>query len=143
MSGGLRGQTTLDFAIGMGVFLLAVGAVFAVIPALVGPSVGHQVAESTAVDRAADELVRDELAGPSHPYVLNVTATKSFFDGTTANARHRLAFDDRVGLNVTLSNATSRRSVGPATPNRTDSVYTAWRVVTVGGERHDLRVRIW
>lgn len=139
----MRAQTTLDFVTGIVVFVLAVGAVFALVPSLVGPATGQDVSEAVVVDRAADELARDILAEPGRPYVLDGAAVAAFFDDSPATVRDRLAIDDRVHVNVVLTNATDTRSVGPTPPDSTNSVYTARRVVTVGDTNGDLRVRVW
>jgi hypothetical protein len=138
-----RAQTTLDFALGTIVFLLAAGAVLTAVPSLVDPAVGRDPAAAVIADRAADRLTHDVLARPDRPYVLNRSATATFFDGSAATARDRLAVSAGVGLNVTLTNATTQLSVGPAPPERTDSVYPARRIVTVGGEHRQLRVSVW
>ena len=55
-----RGQTTQDFAVGIGIFLLAVAFVFSFFPTVVTPfdsSVGD--AETTQADRIADRIVYD------------------------------------------------------------------------------------
>jgi hypothetical protein len=139
----MRAQTTVDFALGTVVFLLAAGAVLAAVPSLVGPAVEGSSAEMVVADRSADRLARDLLAAPERPYVLNESATESFFEGSTATARDRLAVADGVGLNVTLPNETGQRSVGPAPPEETNSVYQARRVVTLDGEHRALRVSVW
>ncbi|SEV97190.1 DUF7287 family protein [Natrinema salifodinae] len=55
-----RGQTTQDFAVGIGVFLLAIAFVFSFLPSLITPfdsSVGG--AETAQADRIADRVVHD------------------------------------------------------------------------------------
>ncbi|WP_226006148.1 DUF7287 family protein [Natrinema salinisoli] len=57
---GDRGQTTQDFAVGIGVFLLAIAFVFSFLPSVVTPydsSVGG--AETAQADRIADLIVHD------------------------------------------------------------------------------------
>ncbi|MDF9746367.1 DUF7287 family protein [Natrinema salsiterrestre] len=55
-----RGQTTQDFAVGIGVFLLAIAFVFSFLPSVITPydsSVGG--AETAQADRIADLIVHD------------------------------------------------------------------------------------
>lgn len=59
-----RGQTTQDFAIGIGVFLLAIAFVFSFLPSVVTPfdsSVGG--AETAQADRIADRIVHNVSTG--------------------------------------------------------------------------------
>lgn len=59
-----RGQTTQDFAIGIGVFLLSIAFVFSYIPSLTTPFDSPAGgAETAQADRIADRLVHDLSAG--------------------------------------------------------------------------------
>lgn len=61
-----RGQTTQDFAIGIGVFILAVAFVFSFLPSIVTPydsSVGG--AETAQADRIADRVMQNLSTGES------------------------------------------------------------------------------
>ncbi|GGL58719.1 DUF7287 family protein [Halocalculus aciditolerans] len=137
-----RAQTTLDFAIGISVFLVAIALIFTFTPTLFTPFTGGGSAETVAADRAADQLAMETLADPDHPYLLDESATQSFFSGSAANARTVLAVDR--GLNVTLARASGPliASVGPK-PSNTASVAVAVRVVSYDGKRADLEVRVW
>jgi hypothetical protein len=118
-----RAQTTLDFAIAMGVFLLAVAFVFTFIPSLTAPFIDGNQEQSAIADRVASHLVEGSLADPDEPYVLDVTCTTGFFNATNGTATDHCGytndttdFQDRIGVtprthvNVTLVrvNATSR-----------------------------------
>lgn len=74
-----RGQTTLDFAIGVSVFLLAVAFVFSFVPGMVQPFTNSGQEEMVASNRMADRLAMDALAG-DEPYVLDRACTVAFFD---------------------------------------------------------------
>jgi hypothetical protein len=54
-----RGQTTQDFVVGIGIFLLAVAAVFAVIPYVATPADPVGDGEREQADRIADRLVAE------------------------------------------------------------------------------------
>lgn len=59
-----RAQTTQDFAVGIGIFLLAIAFVFTFLPSVVTPfdsSVGG--AETAQADRIADRIVNDTATG--------------------------------------------------------------------------------
>ena len=105
-----RAQTTIDFAIGMSLFLLAVAFVFTIVPGTLEPLVGSAQEETVAVDRAASQLAEGTLGDPSTPYVLDVGCTTYFFGGPTesdcrfdgATLHDRLGLRDGIGVNVQL-----------------------------------------
>ncbi|MWG33360.1 DUF7287 family protein [Halomarina oriensis] len=78
-----RGQTTLDFAIGVSVFLLAVAFVFSFVPGMVQPFADSGQEQMSASNRLADRLATDVLTD-DEAYVLDSTCTDVFFDETTA-----------------------------------------------------------
>ena len=62
-----RAQTTQDFAVGIGIFILAVAFVFAFLPSMLTPydsSVGG--AETAQADRIADRIVADASSGTAN-----------------------------------------------------------------------------
>ena len=72
-----RAQTTQDFAVGIGVFILAIAFVFAFLPSMLTPydgSVGG--AETAQADRIADRIVADASSGTANE--LNSTAFDPF-----------------------------------------------------------------
>lgn len=141
-----RAQTALDFLIGVSVFLLVVSVTFTMVPGIIEPFTGGRDASALVADRAANQLGQDVLAKEESPYVLNETAVDRFFNSSRTNesdVKRTLALGDVVSINVTLTNATATRAVGETPPNGTTNVYAAWRVVSIDGERADLRVRVW
>lgn len=105
-----RGQTTLDFAVGFGVFLVALAFVVAFVPGMLDPFVGGTQAETPAANRVADDLAQRLLGDVDQPYALDTDCTRAFF---TAGAPAECSFDgatlqERVGVvdyasvNVTL-----------------------------------------
>lgn len=137
-----RGQTTLDFLVGVSVFLVTVGLVLTFIPGMLDPFAGDREVNALAADRATTELTSEVLGHPRDPYATNATRASEFFDPAT-DVNDRLGLDDSVAVNVTLTTETNRWTTGPTPPDRTDSVIAAWRVVDVNGEPADLRVRVW
>lgn len=110
-----RAQTTLDFAIAMGVFLLAVAFVFTFIPSLTSPFIDGNQEQSAIADRVASNLVEGSLADPNEPYILNTTCTTGFFgqdDSAAVNGcgydtdngayRHRIGVSERPKINISL-----------------------------------------
>lgn len=95
-----RGQTTLDFAIGMSIFLLALTFVLVFVPGMLEPFSGGAQAETPAVNRVADDLTQRTLSNASHPYVLDAECTEELFTaGVPAECRYDgTTLADRVGI---------------------------------------------
>lgn len=80
---GDRGQTTLDFAVGAGVFLLAIAGVIVGMSAFFDPFIGVQSQTLTVADGSAAQLAEGMLAvDGAEPGVLSGPCTVAFF---TAN----------------------------------------------------------
>ncbi|MFC4543708.1 hypothetical protein ACFO5R_17415 [Halosolutus amylolyticus] len=103
-----RGQTTQDFAVGIGVFILAVAFVFSYVPSLVTPydsSVGG--AETAQADRIADRIV-ENTTDSSTPNELNGSLYQERFadvpENLTAVLGLRASDDDDVfdRVNITI-----------------------------------------
>ncbi|GGN96754.1 DUF7287 family protein [Haloarcula pellucida] len=87
----MRGQTTLDFAIGMSLFLAVLIFVFLFIPGLLSPFTAGAQDETVTTNRVADQLTKSTLGGPDQPYTIDRFCTVEFFDG---NGPGRCVFDD-------------------------------------------------
>ena len=157
-----RAQTTIDFVIGISLFLIVTAFVIAFIPTIFTPF------ESTegpgTADRIATSLATDRLGDPANPYTLNQRCTNAFFEqlnggdpgpaeclyNTTANTTAELfRLDATRNLNVTIRYANGsivdtgvRFAAGP-TPPDTTSVSSATRAVSLSGETRRLLVRTW
>lgn len=116
-----RAQTTIDFMIGAGVFLLVVAFVLGVIPGMIDPFSDSQ--ETTLVaDRLATQVSEGMLAEPNRPTVLNQTCVNAFFgvgsasggdcpvpfDEEVTDLNTRLGVQDRQSINITI-----KRDVSP------------------------------
>lgn len=101
-----RGQTTLDFAVGMSLFAAVVLFVFLFVPGILAPfTVGAQD-ETVTTNRVADGLTQNALGSPGRPNDLEVHCTLIFFE----NARKGQSAD-ACGFEGT--NLTSFVGVGP------------------------------
>lgn len=138
-----RGQTTFDFAVGMTLFLLVVGFVFTIAPGMFEPHDQGESRDALVADGAATRLVSTVLTDPDRRYFLDASAVDDYFNDTgVAAAADRVGVPDGYELYVTLN--ASGRSVALGSPPPSDaSVTAAWRVVEWGGDRADLRVRVW
>lgn len=119
-----RGQTTLDFAIGISIFLAVVMFIFLFVPGIVAPfTIGAQD-ETVTVNRVADGLTQGQLGSTKRPGVLQTECTKDFFehadDGTDitqcgenrANLAAFVGIKDRQNANVTIQGNTSAADAG-------------------------------
>lgn len=105
-----RGQTTLDFTIGMTVFLIVLIAVLMFIPGTLSPFTQGSQDDIVSVNRIADGLSEGLLGDPATPHVLNTTCTVAFFDdrdesycrysGSSLNERVGLVPRHRVNVTV-------------------------------------------
>ncbi|SEO35522.1 hypothetical protein SAMN04487948_10231 [Halogranum amylolyticum] len=104
-----RAQTTIDFAIGAGVFLLAVAFVVAFIPGMLDPYEGIQ-RETVTADRVATQLSTDLLGDPNEPYTLDTDCTVAFFGDTSpttcrftgSDLTERISVGDTQSVDVML-----------------------------------------
>ena len=111
-----RAQTTLDFAIAMGVFLVTVAFVFTFIPSLTAPFVDGDQDKSVTADRVASHLAEGGLGDPAEPFVVDDSCAEVFFDESTVdgdipstcgfsgdNLSERVGVNtDRLQVNVTI-----------------------------------------
>jgi hypothetical protein len=81
----MRGQTQLDFAIGVSIFLIVVASVLSFVPAMLEPFESSTQQETSAANRVADQLVGGTLGDAGEPYVLDRECTIVFFEDTPDN----------------------------------------------------------
>lgn len=105
-----RGQSTLDFAIGMSVFLLTLIGVLLFVTATMQPFTSQSQANIGLADRIADSLAEGLLGDPAQPHIVNGTCTAAFFNSTSpnycrytgSNLTDRVGVKPRRNLNVTM-----------------------------------------
>ncbi len=164
-----RGQTTQDFAVGIGMFLLAIAFVFAYLPTLLTPfssPVGG--AESAQADRIAATIV-DDLSETDQPNNLSAAEfTDRYGDEDSAKLASKLGLQSADGTAIDRVNVTIRQldadederdlvtdddgnTLSAGDRYRNQSAASAGRVVTVYTETDDdvcdpacrLVVRVW
>jgi hypothetical protein len=155
-----RGQTTIDYAIGVSIFLTVVIFTVAFIPSMFGPFDSDAGQDSTTADRVADRLARDLLAdGALSPGELNATCTTGFFNATgsspagcsadATNLNSAVGVDNVTQVNVTVRNASGIRTVDGTRlaagqpPNSVADPVVASRSVLLDGQQSKLLVRVW
>lgn len=153
-----RAQTTIDYAVGVGIFLLAIAWVVGTVPQIVQPFDDAQDRPLVA-NRAADRLADDALSPPGEQTVLLTECVDGFFQNAsppatceydTGPVHDAVGVDDTYDVNVTLlhngSVATlsdgSDATRGDPVPS-SGQVVTARRSVLVDGQLHQLLVRVW
>jgi len=82
-----RGQTTLDFAIGISVFLAVLLFIFLFIPGILSPFTASAQDETVSSNRVADQLASGMLGSPDNPYVLDSYCTVAFFNDSKTNCQ--------------------------------------------------------
>jgi hypothetical protein len=143
-----RAQTTQDYAVGIGVFLLTVAFVFSYVPSALGAAeVAHTGAESAVADRLATDLVAN-LSVAGYSTRLDEPAVSAFFaNGSMSTVRADYALDDTTLANVTLEYANGTAvtgwdvAAGTAFADQEAAVVT--RLVVVDDVRYRLVVRVW
>lgn len=119
----MRGQTTLDFAIGISIFLAVIITIFSFAPGILTPFTVTGQSDAVTVDRTADYLVQDALGSPEQPYKLDRGCTVAFFDRSAdeypddpfgddcryenETLNDQLGFPDRTTVNITILGNTS------------------------------------
>jgi len=105
-----RGQTTLDFAIGMSIFLAVVVFIFLFIPGILSPFSQGGQADTASSNRVADQLAQGALGSPSEPFVLDRYCTVEFFaNGSQDQCQYddepperQLGLDRFQSVNITI-----------------------------------------
>ena len=139
-----RGQTGLDFLVGMSVFLLAVGFVFLFLPTMFDPFVGSGTSNALVADRSAAQLAEETFVDPTHPNVLDDAKVEAFFDGCNASVLESTLGTGFANVNVTLERGgTVELSCGPGQPDDASVTVSRRILADQAGDRYTLFVRAW
>ncbi|MFB6186532.1 MAG: hypothetical protein ABEI86_06670 [Halobacteriaceae archaeon] len=156
-----RGQTSFDFAVGMGLFLITLAFLFTFVPGIFAPFTVGTGGDEIIADRSADRLAEDLLlSNETQQYRLNTSCTVAFFNtdsdsitcqfsNDASNLHQVLGIDTFEKINVTIKQdgsvltiQSTKLSAGPSPPESGD-VTVATRVVYLNGNRSVLQVKIW
>ncbi len=96
----MRAQTTLDFAIGIALFLGVLLFVFTFVPGILEPFEIPDEEDPALSDRIAGSLSQGTLGSPEHPYVLDRYCTVEFFDGNAPDGCNFSGNTTREQLNL-------------------------------------------
>ncbi|AUX07955.1 hypothetical protein AArcSl_0300 [Halalkaliarchaeum desulfuricum] len=155
-----RAQTTLDFAIGAGVFLVAIAFVVAFVPGMFVPFDADT--GTITADRVADSAAKDLLGDPAEPGALDTECTVGFFEQMNGgSAPEDCRFDEDAGtpgevfgvddrLNITIEerdgtviHKDGQDLAAGGDPATAESVSTVRRTVLFDGGAKRLIVRVW
>lgn len=101
----MRAQTTIDFAIGISVFLIALIFILTFVPGILDPFTATGQSDPVVSDRLGDKLSQDLLGNPDEPYVLDRGCTVAFFAQESASDC-RFDPDDELHEQVGLTEGT-------------------------------------
>jgi hypothetical protein len=106
-----RGQTTLDFAVGISIFLAIVLFIFLFVPGILTTFTAGSPEETVTANRVADDLALGLLGSPAEPNVWDQECTVAFFSGSApggcnfagATTNERLGISARENVNITVA----------------------------------------
>lgn len=140
-----RGQTTLDYLVGVTIFLLTIAFIFAFIPASFEPLDTDWGVQAMESDRAISHLAGAELAkSPQKPFILDQEKTDTFFSKSDADLAEDIGLPGTAQANLTIQTNESTviyRRGEPLPASR--SVVTAKRSVLLEGSQYRLVIRVW
>lgn len=143
-----RAQTTHDYAVGIGVFLLTVAFVFSYVPTALGTiDSGGTGSDSAIADRLSTEIVAN-LSVDGYPNRLNNSSVSTFFnDSSMSTIRTEYELRNSTLANVTLEyangTAIAGRDVHAGAQYADQRAATMTRLVVIDDGRYRLVVRVW
>lgn len=162
-----RGQTQIDFLIGMSVFLLAVAFTFGFVPTMIEPFSDSSGSDLQVADRSAAHLVEGALGSPDNPSVLNRECTRDFFDESAnescryehhaGDLHDELGIEETTGVQVTINDSDEVEAddsdelhdingielKAGDDPPTSGNVAVSNRIVSIDGAVYELSVRVW
>ena len=122
-----RGQTTVDFAIAIGLFLIALTIVISFLPAMIDPFAGTPSENPLIADRIANQLTDYQLAGEASG-TLNATCTVYFFNESSPSCsswsdddetiNEQLGIEENIRVNVSVEQNVSEGESEPLCGDR-------------------------
>ncbi|QSW98093.1 DUF7287 family protein [Haloterrigena alkaliphila] len=133
-----RGQTTQDFAVGIGVFILAIAFVFSFLPTMLTPFDSSVTGGQTAqADRIADRVVHNLSESTDRPNEIDGTEFSEDYAADDANLSTLVGLRsiDQVNIRLEHPNGSAVNDPGNWTAGseyRNQSAASSARLVTVG-----------
>lgn len=153
-----RAQTVQDFAVGIGIFLLAVAFVFSFVPTIITPFADGGSTQTAQADRIAATIVENASASTNGSNELDWDEFTSTYDGDSEELSAALGLRKADGnaidnVNITVINVTELSSDDPTYEFQSGDNYdgqagaSAARIVTDDKGKCDpacrLIVRVW
>jgi len=147
-AGDTRGQTLQDFAVGIGIFLIAFVFVLSLFPGLLTPF----QSSTSGVERAQAEQVTTQmlntLSEGSQTNHLNASALSDRLDDTEGDLLDRYGLPITANINITVETLNGTKNIYSTDNNVRDrEVATSARIVTLDDARCKpacrLVVRVW
>ncbi|AOW80391.1 hypothetical protein HTSR_1213 [Halodesulfurarchaeum formicicum] len=139
-----RGQSTLDFLLGIVLFLLAVTVVVGFVPGMLDPFVTGTEGHPVTADRAVTTLTSETLAVGESPYVTTGERVGAVINNSTeAELATALGVGNGARLNVTVTNRTGTVEQVGTDPPDTGAVTAAHRVISIDGQAATVTLRVW
>lgn len=120
-----RGQTNLDFAVGISLFLGVLIFIFLFVPGLLSPFTASAQVQTVTADRAADHLTKSVLGSPHDPHTLRTYCTVQFFNESEACGFTNASLTRQLGLDPAAQNA-NVTVVGNASSTATGEDRLCW-----------------
>lgn len=112
----MRAQTTIDYAVGISVFIIAVAFAVTFVPGMLEPFATGNQDDTVSANSVASQLATGTLVAPDRPFVVETDCTKEFFETarsgggplSTCNAtgdtlQKWIGLRDRQNVNLTMS----------------------------------------
>lgn len=126
----MRAQTTLDFAIGVSIFIAVVLFTFTFVPTVLEPFSVVADDNPTVADRTADSLAHGQLGATDRPHLLEWHCTVAFFrgqsspsdcsyQGQTLEERLNLGIGQDMNVSITRNGDISQLLCWSADPDST------------------------
>ncbi|QCC49999.1 DUF7287 family protein [Halapricum salinum] len=148
--GDTRGQTLQDFAVGVGIFLIAFIFVLSLFPGLLTPFQSSASGAERAQAEQVSTQMLNTLSDGSAPNHLNTAELTTVLGGSEADLLDRYGLPIAANINVTVETLDGTRNIYTTNNEVGDrEVATSARIVTLDGDNPDcepacrLVVRVW
>jgi AraC-like DNA-binding protein len=146
--GDTRGQTLQDFAVGVGIFLVAFMFVLSLFPGLLSPFQSSASGAERAQAEQVTTQILDNLSEGSQPNHLDAAELATLGGDSEADLLDRFGLPTTANINLTVETLDGTRNIYASTNTVGDrEVATAARIVTMDDARCEpacrLVVRVW
>lgn len=122
----MRGQTTIDFTIGITVFLGIILFTLTFVPGILAPFDSGGEEQPVVADRIANTLTQDMLGSSERPHSLDRFCTVEFFNGTTPSTCRYDTTDLEEAFNLKAAQNVNITLVGNVTTSVAGREQLCW-----------------